>query len=156
MNAAIRRTRTLRSAAIGDLVLRVSLAPVTRTQLVYYCAAAGVTDPIHFDVKTATAHGFPDLVVNGSLRIAWLVEAASELAVRPSVLESITCQHRSPMFVGQAAQISVTVTQRVEAEAEGERIELTIRNEVDGKVADVGVAWIVIPRKRRAASTARR
>lgn len=123
----------------GETLSRVALPPVTRTQLVHYCAAAGVGDPIHFDVGLAKAEGFADVVVNGSLRQEWLALAATDLIAEPDFLESFTCQHRAVMLVGQAASIDVVLTD-VAVDADGARATCTVTNRIDGTVFDEATA----------------
>jgi acyl dehydratase len=106
-------TRVTASAAaalaVGTVLHRVALPAVSRTQLVYYCAAARVTDPIHYDREAARAAGFNDVVVNGSLRIAWLTQALADLVAAPDFVSSLRAAHRGPMLAGQSLSLVVRV-----------------------------------------------
>lgn len=100
------------AASAGDVLLRLALPPVTMTQLVFYCGAAGVTDPIHFDREFAKRFGFPDCVVNGSLRVAWMAEAAASTVRAPDHLAELSCSHLKPMHVAGAGAIEMRLRER--------------------------------------------
>jgi acyl dehydratase len=104
---------------------------VTRTQLAFYCAAAGVTDPIHFDLRTAAEHGFTDVVVNGSYRVG-LIERAIELLWPDAELGALDCRHRGVLYAGRDLDAFVhlagvhpdgRVTLRVEHECHGAPVD---------------------------------
>lgn len=118
--------------AAGTVLGLINLPAVTMTQLVYYCAAARVTDPIHYDRDFARRAGFPDAVVNGSLRIAWLTQAMSDFVEPPDFVSSLRCAHRGPMYVGQALSLEVRVTAPAENENEG----CVLHCEVIGRLGD--------------------
>ena len=65
------RADDLPALVAQQLIRTCQLAQVSRTQLAFYCAAVGVTDPIHYESTFARQAGFADNVVNGSLRVAW-------------------------------------------------------------------------------------
>lgn len=109
----------LNSLVPGSVIASTTLPAVSVTQLVFYCAAAAVTDPIHFDRTAAAAAGFPDLIVNGSLRVAWLAQALAALCTDKGLLEHFKCSHRSPLLVGAAPRIEVRFL-KSERTAEGQ------------------------------------
>jgi len=125
------------SVVSGDLLARIVLPPVTATQLAFYCAATGVTDPIHYDRDFARRAGFPDLVVNGSLRIAWLAQVLADLAEKRGLLEAFSCSHRRPMFVGQAPVLEVRCLRRERASDGLSRVHCEAFNLIDGEPVDV-------------------
>src|SRR5690606_27729938 len=92
--------------APGRRLGRVSWPGVTRTQLAYYCAAAGVVDPIHYDLRTAAAHGFADVVVNGSYR-SGAAEWALRLLWPETTVEEFDCRHRAPLLAAQPFEATV-------------------------------------------------
>lgn len=100
------------TASPGDVLLRLDLPAITRTQLVFYCGAAAVHDPIHFDRDFARRFGFADCVVNGSLRVAWMAEAASSILRAPDHLRELGCSHVKPMLVGDVGVIELRVRER--------------------------------------------
>lgn len=112
MTAGILDRAAAEAAAPGDVLVRLALPPVTMTQLVFYCGAAGVTDPIHFDRAFAQRFGFPDCVVNGSLRVSWMAEAAASAVRAPNHLVEISCSHLKPMYVAAAGAIEMRLRER--------------------------------------------
>ena len=124
----------------GTILLRLELPPISATQLTFYCGATGVTDPIHYDLDFARRFGFPERVVNGSLRVAWIAETAAALVRAPGYLHTLSCQHRKPLYLGTAPTIeirlravdasSATLDCDVEVTAHGEVVdtaELSLR-----------------------------
>lgn len=134
-----------RAQPVEHFAGRITLPPVTVTQLVFYCAAVGVTDPIHFDREFARKSGFADLVVNGSLRVAWLAQALADLAAPTGRLESFDCSHRRPMLVGAAPVIELRI-QDAEPAGDGfDRIHCEAIGLADGEVADRATATLLVP-----------
>jgi acyl dehydratase len=127
----------------GDLLACVEAPPVTMTQLAFYCGAVGVTDPIHYDREFAKRMGFPDAVVNGSLRVAWLAQAVTNLIAEPDRLDRLQCSHRGMMVVGQAPRIEIRFK---EQRRHDDHIVLvcTVENHVESAVVDVADAEILL------------
>lgn len=125
----------------GDLLHVVEVPRVTMTQLAFYCAATGVTDPIHFDRRFARETGFADAVVNGSLRGAWLAHAASGLVAAPHHLARLECSHRGVMLVGQSAHIEVRFDRLQQADDHA-LLCCTMESRVDAALVDVGQAQL--------------
>lgn len=48
--------------------------PISRHTLALYCGASGDTNPIHVDIDSARAAGFPDVFAHGMLVMAYLGE----------------------------------------------------------------------------------
>lgn len=84
----------------GTRVAHLRWPGVTRTQLAYYCAATGVTDPIHYDRVAAADHGFADVVVNGSFRLG-MAELAVATLWPAAVVVELTCRHRGALLVAR-------------------------------------------------------
>ena len=120
----------------GTILRRIDLPTVTMTQLVYYCAAARVTDPIHYDRDFARRAGFPDVVVNGSLRIAWLTQALSDLVEAPDFVSALRCSHRGPMYVGQTLSLEVRVIAPAEKISESRVLPCAVIGRLGDKVID--------------------
>lgn len=141
---ALDRARVAR-AGVGESLARVALAPVSLTQLAYYCAAAGVVDPIHYDRGFARDHGFPDAVVNGSLRVAWMTQVAADLAGTRGLLIDIACSHRGLMLVGQAPVIEARLAATAPADDGSLEVAVDLVATVGEAVCDVGRARIRLP-----------
>ena len=117
---------------------------VTMTQLAFYCAAVGVTDPIHYDRSFARDSGFPDAVVNGSLRVAWMAQTLHELAPPGGWLARLQCSHRGLMLVGESPTLEVRYLSHTQ-DADGLRVELSVRTMVGERVCDTGGGTVFIP-----------
>jgi len=147
-------TRVLQSASAlkhlvqDELVATRTLPAVSMTQLAFYCAAVGVTDPIHYDRSFARHAGFPDAVVNGSLRVAWMAQALHELAQPGGWLVRLQCSHRGLMLAGETPVTEVRYLGHSEA-ADGMRVELAVKTLVGERVCDTGSGTLYI----RAANT---
>lgn len=122
--------------AAGAVLRRIDLPPVTMTQLVFYCAATRVTDPIHYDRDFARRNGFPDVIVNGSLRIAWLTQALADLVAAPDYVSALGCAHRGPLFVGQAVRIEVLAAGPAAESEDGWQLPCEVLGSCDGKLID--------------------
>ena len=125
----------------GDLLDCVEAPPVTMTQLAFYCGAVGVTDPIHYDREFARRAGFPDAVVNGSLRVAWLAQAVTNLLAEHDQLGSLQCSHRGMMIVGQAPRIEIRFKE-LRRHDDHVLVRCTIENRVGSALVDVAEAEI--------------
>jgi acyl dehydratase len=127
-----------------DLVFTRVQPAVTMTQLAFYCAAVGVTDPIHYDRSFARDAGFPDAVVNGSLRVAWMAQALHELVLPHGWLAQLQCSHRGMMLAGEVPTLEVRYLRHTDA-ADGTRVELAVKTLVADRVCDTGSGTVFIP-----------
>lgn len=112
--------RAAKTIPLESTLLRLELPPVTMTQLVFYCGAAGVTDPIHYDRDCARQFGFRDAVVNGSLRVGWMAEAAASLVRAPDSVRAFKCKHVKGMHLHEEPVIEIRLRERKESAAAGE------------------------------------
>lgn len=121
--------------------------PLTTTQLVLYCGAAGVFDPIHFDIDAARAAGFPELVVNGSLRVAFLAQLLTRWMGADGFVRKLTCRHRGLVLRGDVVTSRGRVVRTI-VEAEAGLAELEVWNETErsGRT-DLGTAVVTLPRR---------
>lgn len=120
----------------GTLLHSVALPAVTATQLAFYCAASRVADPIHYDREFASRHGFRDLVVNGSLRIAWLTRALADLVTAPDYVASLACAHHAPVFAGDVLTLEVRVSAPPRRTDAGCELPCQVTATVDGRRVD--------------------
>lgn len=134
----------LTSLAPDDLVHTRVQPQVTMTQLAFYCAAVGVTDPIHYDRSFAREAGFPDAVVNGSLRVAWMAQALHELVQPLGWLARLQCSHRGLMLAGESPILEVRYVGHAEG-ADGTSVELAVKTRVAERVCDTGNGTVFIP-----------
>lgn len=140
MSVAVLDPAALARCREGDVLHAKTLAVVSMTQLAFYCATVGVTDPIHYDREFARKAGFADAVVNGSLRVAWMAQILADLA--PARLESLNCSHRGVMLVGEAPRFEVRLRSHQRTPEGATRIEVTIEATVGDAKRDVGEATL--------------
>jgi acyl dehydratase len=126
---------------------RLALPPVTATQLAFYCAAVRVADPIHYDRDFARRFGFSDLVVNGSLRIAWLTHALADLVAAPDYVASLRCSHRGPMFAGDALTLEVRVSDAPRHRDAGCELPCVVDGTVSGRLVDRAEGLLYLARR---------
>ena len=115
----------------GSELARYAWDPITRTQLAFYCAASGVTDPIHYDRGMAREHGFDDVVVNGSYRVGMFELLLRDLWGADVDVRELWCRHRRGMLVGSAVRSEV----RLRA-VQPDHCELELTHHVVDQVAD--------------------
>ncbi|MGH3756801.1 MaoC family dehydratase [Actinophytocola sp.] len=114
------------------LLCRVEWGPVTAAQVAFYCAAVGVSDPIHYNIDLARASGFGELVVNGSFRWALMTLSAEECLGALGWVAESTCRHLAPMRVGAAVVVELEQAEPVH----DKRCVLVARNIVEGSIVD--------------------
>ena len=132
---------------VGDELPPVERPPLTLTWLVMYCGAAGVYDPIHFDPPFAQASGFPDVVANGSLRVAFLGELVSRWALPEGHVRRLACRHRGYVMRGDRVMSGGRVVGKSD-EGGVPTVECEIWNEIEGKGrVDLGSATIELARR---------
>jgi acyl dehydratase len=137
------------SLEVGAVLHHVDLPAVTSTQLAFYCAAVKVADPIHYDRDFAMRFGFPNLVVNGSLRISWLTRALADLVSAPDYVSAIKCAHRGPMFAGDAMSLQVVVSAAALATDGGYELPCQVTGKVDGKIVDQADGMLFLGQRQK-------
>lgn len=136
------RAAELTATEPGQLLRTCVLPQVTATQLAFYCAAAGVVDPIHYDREFARRFGFSDAVVNGSLRVAWMAQALHELAFPDGWLTRMACSHRGMMLVGQTPRIEIRCQSHTTRD-DGVFVDLLIQTMVADTACDQGSGTVL-------------
>lgn len=118
--------------------------PLTITQLVMYCGGMRIFDPIHFSPEIARANGFPDVIANGSMRVAFLAQLVTESLGPADFLRSLTCRHRGMILIGDEV-VSRGRIVRTWIEAGVVHVEAEVWNETAraGR-ADVGIAVVTV------------
>ena len=66
-----------------------------------WAGASGDYDPIHYDKEYAKARRFPSAVVNGRLKVAWLIQTITNWIGDEGVLKRISCRHVRADIVGE-------------------------------------------------------
>lgn len=143
MDVAALRPAQLKGLEPGAVLGAATLPAVTMTQLAFYCAAVGVTDPIHYDRDFARRAGFPDAVVNGSLRVAWMAQLLDALAPPGSgEPRRLACSHRGLMLVGQVPRYEARLRAQSLAADGTCVVEVEVTGTVDGRITDQGEATL--------------
>jgi acyl dehydratase len=126
----------------GDVLDVITLPAVTMTKLAFYCAASGVTDPIHYDREFARRAGFADAVVNGSLRVAWMAQVLNDMLASTDLLQRLACSHRGMMLVGEAPSYEVRYRSHTRAADDACQVEVEVNATVAGQTRDIGEATL--------------
>lgn len=134
------------NVTVGQQLPAIVRPPLTVTQLVLYCGAAGVFDPIHFDVAAAKAAGFDDLIANGSLRVAFLTQLLTSWALPEGWIERLACQHRAVVLRGDSVTSAGRVTGTRDRDGVG-LVDVEIWNETARGRTDIGTATVRLPRR---------
>jgi acyl dehydratase len=108
---------------VGDEIPALVRPPLSITQLVMFCGGLRIFDPIHFSREFARAEGFPDAVVNGSMRVAFLAAALTRWQP-DAFVTSLRCRHRGLVLLGDEVS-TCGVVRAVSADA----VEVSLWNE---------------------------
>lgn len=128
--------QSAQALATGAVINSVTLPATTMTQMVYYCAAARVFDPIHFDREFAREHGFPDAIVNGSLRVAWMAQILCDILTLPDRIVELSCSHHGLVPVGQSVTIEARAAGALERCDAGWLLPVEVESSVESTVVD--------------------
>jgi acyl dehydratase len=145
MVADTQRPLVFEDIQVGDELPPIERPPLTITQLVLYCGAVGVFDPIHFDQPAAVASGFPDIIANGSLRVAFLSQILTSWALPAGWVERLQVRHQGMLLRGDPVTTRGRVT-RTWAEGDVGKVECEVWSETPraGRT-DVGTAVVRVP-----------
>ena len=85
--------------------------PVSRLTLVQYAGASGDFNPIHWNARTATAVGLPDVIAHGMLTMAEAVRVVTDWAGDPGAVTEYSVRFTRPVPVPddeRGAQVEVS------------------------------------------------
>ena len=77
-----------------------------------WAGASGDYDPIHYDRAYARLRRFPDAVVNGRLKVAWLIQLMTNWIGDEGRLKKLGCQHRGMDIIGEPVTCKGVVTKK--------------------------------------------
>ena len=112
---------------------------------VEWAGASGDYDPIHYDRDYARKRRFPDAVVNGRLKVAWLIQLMSNWIGDEGRLKKIGCQHRGMDIIGDPVKCKGVVTKKYVEDGE-HLVECDIWTEnPKGEKTAPGKATVALP-----------
>jgi hydroxyacyl-ACP dehydratase HTD2-like protein with hotdog domain len=129
----------------GSLV--IDKGPITSSHIVRWCAAQENWHKVHYDERFAReVDGLESVIINGSLKQEFLVQAAEELMPDGGWLWNLRVRFLAADAVGDHLEIwCVARDVRAEEGFELHRMELEIRNRARG-VTTIGVAQSLLDR----------
>ena len=118
--------------------------PVTRASLVRYAGASGDFNPIHWNERTATAVGLPDVIAHGMFTMAEAARVVTDWLGDPGRLESYAVRFTRPVPVpdddtGSVIEVSGAVTELLD----GGRAKILLTATFDGQKV-LGNAWAIV------------
>ena len=134
--------------AEGDHIPVLRKAPTTR-QLVKYAAASVEYPEIHYDLRAAEAAGLPDVIVQGSLKHAFLAQLLTDWIGERGTLKRLNVQYRGMDVPGGPVCCKGVVTRKyVEEDARLVECEVWLEN-ADGFRTTPGTALVSLPSRAR-------
>ena len=136
--------------AAGEELPSVVRIP-TYMDLVVYAGASRDYFEIHHDRDAARAAGHPDVIVQGSLKGAWVGQVATGWMGRHGRLRRFEIQYRGVDVPGRIATARGVVQRTSIDEASGEgraELELWLENEAGDRTVR-GSATVALPRRTR-------
>lgn len=136
-------------AAIGWAEVEVGdeLDPLTfslrRADLVRYAGASGDFNPIHWDEHIAAEVGLPDVIAHGMLTMGRAIGIVEGWTGDPGSVREYGVKFPRPVVVPHEGGATVTVTGRVAAKLDDQRVRVDLTASSDG-VRVLGVARAVV------------
>lgn len=122
--------------------------PIRLIDLVKYAGASDDYAEIHFDREVATRNTFPDVILHGMLKTAWLAQMVTHWAGEAATLKSIDCQYRGIDVVGETVTCKGTVTKKEIADGQ-HLVHCNLWTEnTRGERTTRGMATIALPTKK--------
>lgn len=138
-----------------DVAVGTELPALTKLttiiQMGRWAGASGDYDPLHYDKATAQDMGFPDAIVQGKLKGAYLTQLVTAWMGTEGWLEKFSCQYRRvDLCRGKMIMKGKVIKKYVK---DGKHIvECEIHSETPkGEKTTIGTAVVVLPSKRPSA-----
>ena len=110
-----------------------------------WAGASGDYDPIHYDREYAKKRRFPDAVVNGRLKAAWLMQLMTNWIGDEGVLKKLGCRHRGVDIIGETVTCKGVVSKKyIENGEHLVECEIWVENPRGEKTAP-GRATVMLP-----------
>ena len=114
---------------------------------VEWAGASGDYDPIHYDTDYARKRRFPDAIVNGRLKVAWLMQLMTRWIGDEGKLKKLGCQHRGMDIIGDTVKVKGVVTKKYVENGE-HLVDCDIWTEnPKGEKTAPGKATVILPSK---------
>lgn len=130
--------------SIGDELVRVEKAALTRTTLALFAGASGDHNPVHIDIDAARAAGLPDVIGHGMLSMAYLAQVLTAW-VPQSAIRTYAARFVAPTRVGNVLSCLGKVIDKQCSDGQGTvRLELKIIDQFD-EIKIRGEAEVMLP-----------
>jgi len=126
--------------SIPDLIKNPS-----KRQLVKWAAASGDFNELHYDKDLATSLGFPDVILHGRLKAAFLGQLITDWIGERGNLRKLSCSYRRNDLPGQELTCRGRVTRKYVQNSD-HMVECEIWTEsLQGEQTTPGTATVVLP-----------
>lgn len=136
-------TTSLAHAQVGESLVPLNCAPITRTMLALFAGASNDHNPIHIDIDYARDAGLPDVIAHGMLSMASLARVLT-VHVSPGRLRQFGVRFAGVTRVGDRLTCTATVQERFYADTE-ERVRLQLQaTDQKGEIKLAGEAVVAL------------
>jgi acyl dehydratase len=128
---------------VGDQLIHLETAPISRTTLALYCGASGDHNPMHVDIDYAKAAGESDVFAHGMLVMAYLGRSVTSWVPQTQV-RSFNTRFTAITRVGEKIICTGKVVEKLEQDGEKRvKVELAATNE-KGEMKAAGEATVAL------------
>ena len=105
--------------AVGDVVGKLDVEPISRTTLALFAGASGDRNPIHIDLDVARSAGLDDVFAHGMLSMAYLGRLLTDAFPQQQLrswkvrFAAITPVHARPVCTGRIISIDQSAGERL-------------------------------------------
>jgi acyl dehydratase len=136
-------TSTFSEINVGDQLIHLETAPISRTTLALYCGASGDHNPMHVDIDYAKAAGESDVFAHGMLVMAYLGRSLTSW-VPQSQVRSFNTRFTAITRIGEKIICTGKVVEKLEQDGEKRiKVELAATNE-KGEMKAAGEATVAL------------
>ena len=132
---------------VGAEVPPLVRGPLDTPDIVRFSAAVENFEKLHHNAQWCKENGFPDMLVNGPLRQAYLASLLTEWIGESGFLKKLACSHRGMDLPGNTLTAKGRVTRKYEKDGLGlVECEVWVENQ-KGEITCPGTATVVLPRR---------
>jgi len=138
-----------------DVIIGVELPALEKhtpiIQMGRWAGASGDYDPLHYDRAFAQEMGFPDAIVQGKLKAAYMTQLVTDWMGPEGWLKKFSCQYRRVDLCRGKMILKGKVTKKYLQDDE-HVVECELHSEtIKGEKTTIGTAVVVLPGKKSAA-----